>query len=54
VSGKSSAEAVLPKYAENEGVPPLLAVGMDDLERKSRWLEERIKELSEFLNPTKE
>jgi len=42
--------AVLPKYAENEGVPPLLAVGMDDLKHKSRWLEERIKEIERALH----
>jgi len=50
VSGESSAEAVLPEYAENEGVPPLLAVGMDDLGRKSRWLKERIKEIERSLH----
>ena len=49
VSGEATAEAVLPKYAENEGVPPLLATGMDDLESTSRWLGERIKEIERSL-----
>jgi len=49
VSGETSAEVILPEYAENEGVPPLLAVGMDDLERKSNWLKERIKEIERAL-----
>lgn len=50
ISGEISTEAVLPKYAEDVGVPPLLAVGIDNLERKSRWLEERIKEIERSLH----
>ncbi|HGG60641.1 MAG TPA: hypothetical protein ENK26_12130 [Gammaproteobacteria bacterium] len=50
VSGETSAEVILPEYAENEGVPPLLAVGMDNLERTSKWLGERIKEIERSLH----
>jgi len=49
IFGENSAKAVPPKYAENEGVPPLLATGMDDLERTSRWLGERITEIERSL-----
>ncbi|GAA0771560.1 hypothetical protein E1180_05550 [Roseibium denhamense] len=49
LSGGSEDDAVLPKYTENDGVPPVLAKGMNDIDRTASWLASRIVEIEKFV-----
>lgn len=45
LSGGSEDDAILPDFAENEGVPPVLAKNMSSLNSATSWLAERIVEI---------
>ncbi len=49
LSGGSEDDAILPNFAENEGVPPVLATGMSDLRETTSWLAQRILEIERFV-----
>ena len=49
LSGGSAAEVVLPDYAENNGVPPVLALNMSDVSKIANWLARRIQEIESFV-----
>lgn len=49
LSGGSAADVVLPDYAENEGVPPVLALHMTEELTIAAWLALRIREIEEFV-----
>lgn len=49
LSGGSEDDAILPDFAENEGVPPVLAKGMASLADATSWLAERIVEIEGFV-----
>lgn len=49
LTGGNAAEVVLPDYAENEGVPPVLALHMNDMLKTASWLAQRILEIEEFV-----
>jgi hypothetical protein len=49
LAGGAAAEVVLPDYAENEGVPPVLALNMNDPSRIAAWLAQRILEIEAFV-----
>ena len=49
LSGHSEDDAVLPDFAENEGVPPVLAKSMADPREASKWLADRIVEIERFV-----
>jgi len=49
LSGASAADAVLPDFAENEGVRPVLAKGMADVPVIAAWLANRIVEIETFV-----
>ncbi|MGY3129322.1 hypothetical protein ACVWZM_000004 [Bradyrhizobium sp. USDA 4501] len=49
LSGDGAAEVVLPDYAENEGVAPVLAFNMSDISETARWLAQRILEIEAFV-----
>ena len=51
ISGGNVADVVLPDYAENEGVPPILALHMsNDVSRIAMWLAHRIREIEIFCS----
>ncbi len=45
LAGDGAAEVVLPDYAEDEGVPPVLALNMNDMFKTAEWLAQRILEI---------
>lgn len=49
LAGGAAAEVVLPDYAENEGVAPVLALNMNDPSRIAAWLAQRILEIEAFV-----
>jgi len=49
LAGADAADAVLPDYAENDGVPPVLAKGMADVLTIASWLAGRIGEIEQSL-----
>jgi len=49
LTGGSEDDAILPDFAENEGVPPVLAKDMISLEGTTSWLAERIVEIEGFV-----
>ncbi|PHP64572.1 hypothetical protein CSC94_23675 [Zhengella mangrovi] len=49
LSGGKKEDAVLPNFAENEGVPPVLAKGRASLDDTTSWLAERIVEIEGFV-----
>ena len=50
ISGGNVADVVLPDYAENEGVPPVLALHMsNDVSTIAMWLAHRIREIEYFV-----
>ena len=48
-AGTGAISAVLPDFAENEGVPPVLATGMADVPTIVSWLAGRISEIERSL-----
>lgn len=42
-------EIALPSYVENDGVPPVLATNMEDIDHISTWLALRIQEIETFV-----
>ena len=48
-AGTDAVSAVLPDFAENEGVPPVLATGMADIATIVSWLAGRISEIERSL-----
>ena len=48
-AGTDAVSAVLPDFAENEGVPPVLATGMADVATIVSWLAGRISEIERSL-----
>ena len=48
-AGTGAVSAVLPDFAENEGVPPVLATGMADVPTIVSWLAGRISEIERSL-----
>lgn len=48
LSGGSAADVVLPDYAENEGVPPVIALQMNEESMIATWLARRIQEIETF------
>lgn len=49
LAGGAAAEVVLPDYAENEGVAPVLALNMNDRSTIAAWLAQRILEIEAFV-----
>ncbi|WP_340116153.1 ATP-binding domain-containing protein [Pelagibius sp. 7325] len=49
LSGESEADAELPDFAENEGVPPVLVKGLADKHEIAKWLASRINEIERFV-----
>jgi superfamily I DNA/RNA helicase len=49
LAGADAADAVLPDYAENDGVPPVLAKGIADVPEIAAWLASRIGEIERSL-----
>jgi hypothetical protein len=49
LAGEAAAEVVLPDYAENEGVPPVLVLNMNDRLKTAAWLAQRILEIEAFV-----
>ena len=49
ISGGDIAEAVLPKYENNEGYPPVLATRMSEVSEIANWLSQRIQEIERFV-----
>lgn len=49
LAGADAADAVLPDYAENDGVPPVLVTDMADVQRTASWLASRIGEIEQSL-----
>ena len=49
LSGESAADVALPDYAENEGVPPVLATQMTEGPKTAKWLAHRIQEIERFV-----
>ncbi|MAU22279.1 MAG: hypothetical protein CMH13_17435 [Martelella sp.] len=49
LSGGSEDDAILPDFAENEGVPPVLAKDMGSLDDAATWLADRIVEIEGFV-----
>lgn len=49
LAGAGAAEAVLPDYAENDGVPPVLAKDMADVPAIAAWLASRIGEIERSI-----
>lgn len=49
LAGNGAAEVVLPDYAENEGVPPVLALNMNDTSKTAAWLAQRVLEIEKFV-----
>ena len=49
MSGGDIANAVLPKYENNEGVRPVLATQMPEVSEIANWLSQRIQEIEEQL-----
>lgn len=49
LNGGSEDDATLPKYVENDGVPPVLAKELADNERTVTWLAKRIIEIESFV-----
>lgn len=49
LAGRDAADAVLPDYAENNGVPPVLAKDLTDIREVASWLANRIGEIERSL-----
>jgi superfamily I DNA and RNA helicase len=49
LSGDGGAEVALPKFVDNDGVPPVLALNLEDVHGISKWLASRIIEIEEFV-----
>ena len=49
LTGGTSAEVELPDHAENDGVPPVLALNMNEPSRIAAWLAKRILEIEAFV-----
>lgn len=49
LAGPDAADAVLPDYAENDGVPPVLAKDLTDIREVASWLANRIGEIERSL-----
>lgn len=49
LTGDSAAEVILSDYAENQGVRPVLALNMNDVNTTAEWLARRIVEIEEFV-----
>lgn len=49
MSGGSVDDAILPDFAENDGVPPVLAKGMASMDDVTSWLAKRIVEIEGFV-----
>ena len=48
-AGAGATDVVLPEFAENDGVPPVLACGMTDVPEIASWLADRICEIERSL-----
>jgi hypothetical protein len=49
LSGGNPSDAVLPAYSENEGVPPVLSIQLDNPAAIAQWLGDRITEIEALL-----
>lgn len=49
LAGDASAAVVLPDYAENEGIRPVLAENMEGLSTVAAWLAQRVVEIEDFV-----
>ncbi len=49
LAGDAAAEVVLPDYAENEGVAPVLVLNMKERSKTAAWLAQRILEIEAFV-----
>lgn len=49
-SGGETSEVVLPDFAGNEGVPPILGSDLDDTDQLAQWLADRIVEIENDVN----
>ena len=51
MSGADTAQVVLPDYAENDGVSPVLATNMNEVPTVADWLAGRIVEIEKIVHP---
>ena len=49
LEGDAASEVVLSSFAENNGVPPVLATGLDEVPATAAWLAARINEIEDFV-----
>ena len=49
LSGGSEDDAILPDFAENDGLPPVLTQGMASLDEATLWLADRILEIESLV-----